>query len=344
MQQSISFATGAVKYVFQSSLEELSALCGDKRCVVITDKHIASLYPNIAKAYNTLTIPAGEAQKNLTVISALSEHLLEIGADRNTILVGIGGGVITDLTGFLASIYMRGIEFGFVPTTLLAMADASVGGKNGVSIGLYKNILGTIRQPSFILYAPSFLKTLPDREWSNGFAEIIKYACIFDACIFDELSERNIGFYKEHPDELNKLVERCVEWKNKVVAEDEKENGNRKLLNFGHTAGHAIEKLYNIPHGQAVALGMIIACMVSENAAGLDSNTKNKLRTLLQQYGLPVNIKLDVKQLMDILKKDKKRNAGAIDYVVLEHIGKGAMRTLPFDVIERAITTYASPH
>jgi 3-dehydroquinate synthase len=267
--------------------------------------------------------------------------LLELEATRKTLLVGVGGGVITDIVGFLASVYMRGVPFGFVPTTLLSMVDAAVGGKNGVNVGMNKNILGTITQPKFILYDTRFLDTLPDDEWSNGFAEIIKYGCIFDADLYAELSKNSISYYREDNAALEALIERCVGLKNKAVIADERENGERKLMNFGHTAAHAIENLYEMPHGKAVAIGMIIASMISAHVTGIDKGVTEDLKKLLSKYHLPVRINIDTKKVMEILRMDKKRRGDMIDFILLERIGKGVIHPLHFDVIEQAISSYA---
>jgi 3-dehydroquinate synthase len=291
-----------------------------------------------------LVVPPSESSKDMHTIESLAKGLLSAEATRSTVLVGVGGGVVTDITGFLASVYMRGVSFGFVPTSLLGMVDAAVGGKNGVNIGMNKNIAGTIAQPEFILYDAGFLDTLPDDEWSNGFAEIIKYACIFDAPLFTELSNQNISFFKHDKAATENLMERCVHWKNKTVTEDEREQGIRKLLNFGHTAAHAIENLYEIPHGKAVAIGMVIACMISEDVTGLDSRVTTQLRQLLSQYHLPVKMKIDAKKAMDILRLDKKRKGDQIDYILLLQTGQAVTRSLPFDIIEKALAEYDSHH
>jgi len=343
MQQQVTFPSGTVDYLFQSSFEDLWQTYDKEHTVIITNEQIAKIYARLFKGVKLLVIPPGENSKDLYTISSLAKQLLELQATRKTLLIGVGGGVVTDIVGLLASVYMRGVAFGFVPTTLLGMVDAAVGGKNGVNSGMYKNIIGTITQPRFILYDCRFLDTLPDDEWSNGFAEIIKYACIFDAEMFDELSGHNLSYYKDGGDDaLNGLIKKCVDWKNKTVQEDEKETGIRKLLNFGHTAAHAIENLYELPHGKAVGIGMVIACMVSAEVAGLDKNVTEQLKTMLAQYHLPARFKFNAAKAMEILKMDKKRVDDMIDYIVLEKPGHAAIRALPFNTIENALTAYES--
>lgn len=339
MDYSLSFPTGTVQYRF-NGIKELLSFAPVDQSVVITDSNIAALHPELFSMYRTIILPTGEEHKTQDIIKTITEHLLEFKAHRKTTLVGIGGGVVTDITGYAASVYMRGIKFGFVPTTLLGMVDAAIGGKNGVNFGLHKNMLGTIRQPSFIIYDTTLLDTLPDAEWSNGFAEIIKYACIFDAVLFEELALNSLQHYKDNANELAVLTQRCVEWKNKTVYEDEKESGPRKLLNFGHTAGHAIETLYNLPHGQAVALGMLLSCSIPGRVCNLDPLVKSQLTALLIKYKLPTLLRLHPEQLMDILVMDKKRNKEYIDYVLLNSIGSAFIKPLPFEVIREALDNF----
>jgi len=341
MQYSLSFPSGEVNYIFSNATEALVNLADKDKCVFITDANLATLYPSLFKDYKTIVLPAGETNKSWETVRTIATQLLEFEAYRNTLLIGVGGGVITDITGFIASVYMRGISFGYIPTSLLGMTDAAIGGKNGINLGLHKNVLGTIQQPKFILHDVAFLKTLPDEEWSNGFAEIIKYACIFDETLYQELSEHNIHFYKHNHEALEQLIAKCADWKNKTVLADEKEQSSRKLLNFGHTAGHAIETLYNLPHGQAVALGMIVACIVSEKVSGLNKEVKENLIELLEQYDLPTRFSINPERIMEILVMDKKRNRDNIDFIVLNKIGEAAVKTLSFDIIQQALVSFA---
>ena len=328
--------------MFQSSFEQIWETLDKNHVILITDENIFRYYKPLFKDHKTLLVNPGEGAKEISTIERLSKELVSLEATRKTILVGVGGGVITDITGFLASVYMRGISFGFVPTTLLGMVDAAAGGKNGVNLGFNKNMLGTINQPDFILYDTSFLSTLSDDEWSNGFAEIIKYACIFDEALYQELHKNSITFYKTDGEALEKLIERCVDWKNKTVMEDEHEKGERKLLNFGHTAAHAIEQLYELPHGKAVGIGMIIATMISVSVTGLEKSVTEDIKRLLSLYHLPVKFKFDPKRAMELLRMDKKRNEQLMDYILLDKPGKASLHSLPFEVIENALNAYES--
>jgi len=348
MQQTITFPSGTVNYHFlqpeHSDINVVSIVDEQydmQHAVFITNEHIARLYPDIFKGRKCLVLPPSEHTKDISTIASQARELLKLEATRNTLLIGVGGGVITDITGFLASVYMRGVSFGFIPTSLLGMVDAAIGGKNGVNVGLNKNIIGTIKQPEFIILDTRFLNSLPAEEWSNGFAEIIKCACIFDAPLFEELSRNSCTFYKTDDEvSIGKVIERCVTWKNKTVQEDESEKGVRKLLNFGHTAAHAIENMYELSHGKAVGIGMIIACMLSERVLGLDKSATAKLKELLHLYHLPVKLDINPNKAMEILKMDKKRHDETIDYILLERIGKAVIKPLTFPVIENALETY----
>lgn len=346
MQYSLTFPTGTVQYMLHSSFEALDGICDRKQAIIVTDSNLASQYKSLFQSFKSvITVPAGEKNKSLTTASSVITQLLAQKTTKKTWIIGVGGGVVTDIAGFVASVYMRGVPFGFVPTSLLGMVDAAIGGKNGVNLGLQKNLIGNIKQPRFILYDTNFLKTLPEREWSNGFAEIIKYAMVFDERLFTELSKRDIGYYRDNPNALSALIESCVNMKNKIVLADEQESGARKLLNFGHTAGHAFETLYQMPHGYAVGLGMILACIISEKY-GLHSSAKNKLAIALLKYQLPITLDFDKTRIMEILRLDKKGDRDTVDFIMLQHVGEAVVRNIPFDVVENALSyfTYASSH
>lgn len=341
MQYSIPFETGEVQYFFNRSFGTISSFVLKEETIIITDSHIAALHGNLFDGFKkVIVIPAGEPRKTLEGLADITQQLLEAEVHRKTFVLGVGGGVVTDVTGFIASVYMRGVSFGFVPTSLLGMVDAAVGGKNGVNFGLQKNLLGTINQPKFIFYDTSFLQTLPQDEWSNGFAEVIKYACLFDKALFDELEQHDIAYYQSTANALQELIQRCVGWKNKTVMQDELENDVRKLLNFGHTSGHAIETVYEIPHGQAVALGMMIACRLSEQETGLDATVTQRLDTLLNKYRLPAEKNIDVDNVLSVLKMDKKRTADAISFILLQEIGKAVIKPLSIPTIEQALEKF----
>ncbi len=341
MQYSLTFPSGTVKYILHLRFAEMKQFIEPEHSILLVDCKVAELYADSFKGYRTILVEADEHRKSWEQVENICEQLLSMGADRGTTLIGVGGGIVTDLTGFVASVYMRGVAFGFVPTTLLGMCDAAIGGKNGVNLGLQKNLLGIIRQPSFIFYDAAFLKTLSATEWSNGFAEVIKYACLFDIALFDELEKNSVEYYQNNDEALQLLIERCVDHKNNVVLADEQESGKRKLLNFGHTAGHAIETLYEMPHGFAVSVGMVIACKISEKETKLNAEVTDRVKKLLEQYGLPTSAEMETKKVMEVLAMDKKKNSEGISYILLKNIGEAEIKTLSPDQIRNGLETYS---
>jgi 3-dehydroquinate synthase len=292
-KQTYNFSSSSVDYYFNGSIKQLNEIADASNSFIITDEHIFKAHTDKLKGWNTIVLKPGEAYKVQATVDSVIEQLIEMGADRKSTLIGAGGGVITDITGYIASVYMRGIKFGFVPTTILAMVDASIGGKNGIDVGVYKNMVGTIRQPAFLLYDLQLLQSLPLKEWENGFAEVIKHACIKDAAMFEELEQHNISYYQTNSNALSKLIERNCLIKTKVVQEDEFEKADRKLLNFGHTLGHAIENNYQFMHGHAVSIGMVAAAKISEEINNFYSVDKERLTKLIEQYNLPATFSFD---------------------------------------------------
>jgi 3-dehydroquinate synthase len=327
-KKTFSFSSSKVDYYFDAEFSHLQKLVPVENAVIITDENVFAAHKTKFKGWNTIVLKPGEEYKVQATVDALVGQLLAMGADRKTTLVGVGGGVITDITGYVAGIYMRGVRFGFVPTSLLAMVDASIGGKNGIDVGVYKNMVGLIRQPQFLLFDASLLKSLPKGEWQNGFAEIIKHACIKDAAMFRLLQQHRISDFKKDRKLLTSLVGRNVLIKTKVVLNDEFEQGERKLLNFGHTLGHAIENMYELSHGQAISIGMTYASVMSQQLTGFSN--ANELIALLEKYGLPTFAEFDVDKAFSILQKDKKKDKDNINYILLDKIGKAVIRSLPF--------------
>ncbi|MDB5246179.1 MAG: 3-dehydroquinate synthase [Segetibacter sp.] len=335
IKKSFSFSSATVNYLFNADFSYLETLVSKDSAVIVTDENVFRKHQKKFKGWKTISIPSGEQYKVQSTVDTIIQQLIDLGADRKTTLIGVGGGVITDITGYVAGVFMRGIKCGFVPTSILAMVDAAIGGKNGIDVGLYKNMVGLIRQPEFLLYDFSLLKSLPKEEWVNGFAEVIKHACIKDAPMFKLLEENKLSYFQKDFTVLAKLIQRNALLKTKVVVEDEFENADRKLLNFGHTIGHAVENLYTIPHGHAVSIGMGAACKFSEQITGFKESAR--VINVLKQYGLPPQLDFDKDETFRILKSDKKKSNQGINYVLLNKVGKATVVPLPFEQIQSLI-------
>jgi 3-dehydroquinate synthase len=335
----VKFSNSTVSFVLDGSFTAIDKIVDKTQAIYITDENVYALHQKKFKGKKTIVIPAGEEHKQQASVDFIIEALLNFGATRQAVLIGVGGGVVTDIVGYVAGVYMRGVAVGFVPTTILAMVDASIGGKNGIDVGLYKNMVGLIRQPQFLVYDVDFLKSLPKHQWENGFAEIIKHAAIKDAKMMKELSMNNIGYYQKNKKALASLIERNVQIKIKVVQKDEFEKGDRKLLNFGHTIGHAIENQHVLLHGHAISIGMVYAAKISQVLTGFSET--NILVETLKKYGLPTAMHFDIQEAMQVMQKDKKKASAGMQYVVLQKIGKAVSENIPMKSLEKLIKLYS---
>jgi 3-dehydroquinate synthase len=307
-----------------------------KRCAIITDANVTDLYAR--KAIESLRgagfeptllqIPAGEKSKNLKYVATCYDQLAAAKLERASFVVALGGGVVGDLAGFVAATYLRGIPFVQVPTTLLAQVDSSVGGKVGVNLKAGKNLVGAFYQPKLVLCDLDTLKSLPEREWRAGMAEVIKYGIIFDNLLFSRLEHDLDKILKREPRMLGEVVARCCEIKAEVVREDEKEGGLRAILNFGHTVGHSLEAISNYGqylHGEAISIGQVAAARLSEMQTGLSGDEARRIRELFRRTGLPVTVALTAsqkKQALAAMQLDKKVSAGEVKFVLAKKIGQ----------------------
>jgi len=300
-----------------------------KKIFIIADANIIKYYNTFFQQWTVIEISACEKTKNLDTVAHIYKHLLENNADRNSFVVAVGGGVVCDVAGFAASTYMRGIPFGFVSTTLLSQVDASVGGKNGINFDGYKNMIGTFNQPCFVLCDISMLKTLPDREFISGFAEIVKAAVICNADLFGYLEQNAEKALARDPEVIKRLIVEAVKIKADVVKRDEREQNLRRILNFGHTFGHAVEAITGVSHGEAVSIGMMMEAQMSVAECDLPKSQVERLEKLLTRLGLPVATEAPPEAILRAMLKDKKRENDHIHFVLLKRTGDAVIKKMP---------------
>lgn len=302
---------------------------------IITDTNVKLAQSNLFPEFPVFVIAPGESSKNIEVVANIFRWLMENDADRSSFILGIGGGVVSDLAGFVASTFLRGIDFGFIATSLLAQVDASIGGKNGVNLDGFKNIIGTINQPRFVICDVEHLKTLPEIEFLNGMAEIIKHALIADVEMFNEIEDQGGTNLKNNLVFIEYLVRRSVEIKAKIVQADEKEKNLRRKLNLGHTWGHAVEKITGMPHGHAVSTGLAFAAELSCQKGTLSLKDKKRIISLLEKTGLPVTSFANKEETFNVLLADKKRENDFIHFVLMHGIGNVLIEPVPIEEIKQ---------
>lgn len=315
-------------------LEHLSRYLPVKMPIIITDTNVEKHWGHYFPPGAVITIDTGEGIKTLATADFLYDKLLALGADRSSFIVGIGGGIVCDIAGFVASTYMRGLRFGFVSTTLLSQVDASVGGKNGVNFGGYKNIVGVFSQPEFVICDHHLLKTLSQREFQSGLAEVVKHGAIADRQLFEYLEENWNRVLEHDPAVIEKVVYDSVMIKSTIVNRDATEQGERRKLNFGHTLGHAIEKVLQVLHGEAISAGMVLAAKLSEKKGGLKPQDTGRLCDLLEHFQLPVRLGFDRQDVFEAIGKDKKREGARLKFVLLKEIGQAVVTELSIREIE----------
>ncbi len=316
--------------------QNLSAMNAEK-LVFIVDENVHRLHASKFEGMNCLLVPSGEKQKTLSFAEEILRKMISLEIDRTSFLIGVGGGLVTDLAGFVASVFMRGIDFGFISTTLLGQVDASIGGKNGVNLDGFKNMVGVFRQPEFVWCDMELLDTLDQRELVSGFSEVIKYAAIRDTKLFDYIEVHLEEILKRNPDALEAIVTSSAAIKVEIVQADVSERGDRKLLNYGHTLGHAIEKLTGMMHGEAVAIGMVLAARLSCNIGFLDSAELTRFEQMIVSAGLPEKTDLLPTDIYETLLKDKKRSGNHIHFILLRSIGDAFIYPMDLQSLRTAI-------
>jgi 3-dehydroquinate synthase len=314
---------------------ECARLGLSRSCAIISDRNVAPRYGEAARNALTkagfdarvVTLPAGETAKSLKVLESCYNQLAAQRLERKSFIVALGGGVVGDLAGFVAATYLRGLPFVQVPTTLLAQVDSSVGGKVGLNLKAGKNLVGAFYQPRLVLCDLATLASLPMREYRAGLAEVIKYGIIYDARLFERLERDLPQLLRRAPRTLAAVVARCCEIKADVVRQDETESGLRAILNFGHTFGHALEAISHYGkylHGEAIAIGQVMAAKLSEQVLGLPASEVERIERLFRRAGLPTQLALsapDRRKILPAMRLDKKVSAGEIKFVLARRIG-----------------------
>lgn len=309
----------------------ISEVASAKKVCVISDSNVYPIYGENVKNQieaqgfdvSAFVFPAGEESKTTSTVLQMVNFLADKGLTREDLVVALGGGVCGDMAGFAAAIYLRGIDFVQIPTTLLAQVDSSVGGKTAVDLPAGKNLCGAFHQPLLVVIDPNVLDTLPEKYYSDGMAEVIKYGCIKSLDFFERIEKENSR------DFIDELIYTCVDIKRRVVENDEKEKGERALLNFGHTAGHAIEKLWNfstVTHGAAVGIGMVMITKACEAHGITEKGTSERIAAVLRKYNLPVEDSHSVSDIVNAMQHDKKRTGNGIKLVILSKIGESFIR------------------
>lgn len=321
--------------VIHSLGKNCESLFGKSKALIVTDTNVAQYWLDEAK--NSLRLAgietvefifsAGEESKNSETLFDIVEFAAEKKLTRSDFFVALGGGVTGDMTGLAASLYLRGIPFVQVPTTLLAAVDSSVGGKTAVNLKAGKNLMGAFYQPSLVICDINTLATLPKEEFANGMAEVIKYGVIFDKDLFDKVKSGDVK------SDMENIIARCIELKRDVVAKDEFDKGDRQLLNFGHTMAHSVEKCSNfeIPHGSAVAIGMVIAARASASLGWSKEDCTEAIIQANKSNNLPTECPFSANEMAEISLSDKKRTGGTINFVVPESLGKCVLKKIPVE-------------
>jgi 3-dehydroquinate synthase len=323
------------KIYFRSSTEELRSILQDKKVFIIIDKQVEKLYGTLFP-FQKVFIDASEETKNLATVQSVIDQLMKMGADRDCFLLGIGGGIITDLTCFVASIYRRGVKYALIPTTLLAQVDAAIGGKTGINNAGFKNIIGLFNKPEFVYVCSHFLRTLDEKNMLSGAAEMLKIGIIGDSTLY----KKAVAWFKENhlmdydtKEDLESLILRAAKYKCKIVEKDFHEHGPRKVLNLGHTFAHAIEKCSPVPvsHGNAVSIGIIMAARIGEKMGKTNPKVTNALVADFTAIGLPTATTIDIRTLMEAISKDQRHADGTVDFAIPEKIGSVSIKRIDID-------------
>jgi len=333
----INTNSGPSRILIGECLQNLQRYVPAARLIIITDVNVDKLYHLDSMAAEVIIIGTGEEIKTLETVQDICAQLISSGADRSAFIVGIGGGIVCDIAGFVASTFLRGVRFGFVATTLLAQVDAAIGGKNGVNFEGYKNMVGLFRQPEFVICDPEVLKTLPQKEIACGLAEIVKHAAIADLDLFAYLERQAESILALDSQAIKKVVSASVRIKSSIIGRDETEKGERRILNFGHTFGHVIEIATGVPHGEAVSMGMVYASNLSFKRGLLTAEEDQRLQVLLNDLSLPTRFDSKTEGVAEAIGKDKKRAGDRIHFVLLNGIGNAVVEQIAIEELKETL-------
>ncbi len=312
--------------------ELLPRLLPKQRVVVVSDTNIDRHYHSLINRFDHVLIGLGETSKTMQTLDIIYRRFIELGVDRSTFVLGVGGGIVTDVAGFAASTFMRGLEFGFISTSLLGQVDASVGGKNGVNVDGYKNMIGTFTQPRFVICDVNMLRTLSVREFRSGLAEVIKAGIIADDQLFAMLEQADFATLSANTELLRQIVYRAIKVKADIVERDEREAGDRRKLNLGHTLAHAIEKSSSkMNHGEAVAVGLKFIADAAEQRGLLSDIDNQRINKLIERAGFSAEPPIEMRRVLKSVAKDKKSEGDAIYVVLPEFIGSCRVEKMSLD-------------
>ncbi|HRS62802.1 MAG TPA: 3-dehydroquinate synthase [Spirochaetota bacterium] len=324
------------------SLSSLVDFAHPSKSVIVTDTNIYRYYGDKFSSYPVIILGTGEEIKNLSTVEYILKKMIQLHCTRKTTLIGIGGGIVSDIAGFSASIFMRGIPFGFVSTSLLSQVDASVGGKNGVNIDMTKNMAGVFSQPEFVICDHSMLATLPEEEYVNGLAELVKSALLEGGDFYSFITSCKEKIKSMDMETISEAIYKSILFKAKIVELDERERDLRRILNLGHTLGHAIEKVKGIKHGLAVSLGISFSISLSLHLAGMNATCAKEIIALLKFFNLPVDLKSAISQediplIMEAVQADKKGHSSSVSFILLNEPGKPEIKEIDFVDFEKLL-------
>ena len=335
----VNASSGRSEIYIGSSISNLADLTEGKKIIYLADKTAFESVKDLLPAGKVVFIPNGENNKCLATVEKAYQELFNLNVDKSWFAVGVGGGLLSDIAGFIASTYLRGIPFGFIPTTLLAMVDASVGGKNGVNFSNVKNLIGTTTQPKFCLCDPVSLKSLPQKEYLAGFSEAIKHGFIKDPSIIDDCNKYKEKLIDKDPETLSNFLYKAIAVKKEIVEIDEFEKHERKSLNLGHTVGHAIEVNSNLKHGEAVSIGIVIEAKFAVNKGLLSKNDLAKVINSLEIFNLPVKTNIKPEIYWEALLHDKKILGESVSIPLLTKIGGFVIEKISLDELKKFLFT-----